>query len=85
MHKLTKGALAETTPPTWTFQIFTGPDGFDTGTSLATDTTPPSTLDFGNLNLDPTKQYTLCETNVAAGWTSGWWVDLDSNAPTRLN
>ena len=54
----------------WTFKLYSGPDGFDTGTLLATDNTPPDTLDFGNLNLDPTKTYTVCEENVPAGWTS---------------
>ena len=54
-------------------------DGFDSGTELASDTTPPQDLTFGDLNLDPNEQYTLCETNVYVGWTSGWWVDLDGD------
>jgi Domain of unknown function DUF11 len=71
----------------WTFKLYSGPDGFDSGTLLATDNTPPDTLDFGNLNLDPTKTYTVCEENVPAGWTSVWKVDTngDGAADTIIN
>ncbi len=85
--KLTQGVPAETTPPAWTFRLFTGPDGFDSGAELAADTTPPALLDFGFIDLDPDAQYTLCETNVAAGWTSFWKVDTDGDgiADTIIN
>jgi uncharacterized repeat protein (TIGR01451 family) len=71
----------------WTFTLYSGPDGFDSGTLLKTDNTPPDTLDFDNLNLDPTKTYTVCEENVPAGWTSIWKVDTngDGTADTIIN
>jgi uncharacterized repeat protein (TIGR01451 family) len=71
----------------WTFKLYSGPDGFDGGTLLATDNTPPDTLDFGNVNLDPQKTYTVCEENVPAGWTSMWKVDTnaDGTADTIIN
>ena len=71
----------------WTFKLYSGPDGFDGGTTLATDNTPPDLLDFGNYNLDPTKAYTVCEENVPAGWTSVWKVDTngDGTADTIIN
>jgi hypothetical protein len=71
----------------WTFKLYTGPDGFDSGTLLATDNTPPALLDFGGLKLDPSQTYTLCEENVAAGWTSEWKIDTDNDgiADTIVN
>lgn len=63
----------------WTFRLYTGPDGFDSGALLATDMTPPALLDFGNIVIDPTNTYTVCEEDVPAGWTSTWMVDTDND------
>jgi hypothetical protein len=74
--KLTDGVEHPTMQ--WTFKVYDGPNGFG-GTAIATDTAPPALLDFGNVNLDPTKTYTVCEENVPAGWTSMWMIDTDND------
>lgn len=74
--KLTNGE--PTTNQTWTFEIYDGPDGFGT-TALASDSTPPALLDFGDLNLDPDSTYTLCELEVPAGYSTFWQIDTDGN------
>jgi len=56
----------------WTFTLNGG------GVSL-TDTTPPPLVDFGAPALRP-GSYTICETNVSAGWTSFWWMDLNGDS-----
>ncbi|HEY4668226.1 MAG TPA: hypothetical protein VIH05_00470, partial [Tepidiformaceae bacterium] len=63
----------------WTFKLYTGPDGFNAGTLLATDNTPPALLDFGNILLSAGSTYTICEENVPAGWTSVWMVDTNAD------
>ena len=83
--KLTDGL--EDPAMVWTFKLYSGPDGFDVGTLLASDSTPPALMDFGNYNLDPTLTYTICEENVPAGWTSEWKIDTDNDgvADTIVN
>jgi hypothetical protein len=85
LKKLTDGPnhTEPTVDPTqdWTFEIYEGPDGYGT-TVLASDSTLgdlDGILDFGNLNLDPQKTYTICELNVPSGWTVEWKVDTDND------
>lgn len=77
--KLTNGE--PTLSQTWTFEIYAGPDGFG-GTAVVSDSTPPADLDFGfdaSSALDPHATYTLCELEVAAGYSTFWQVDTDGN------
>jgi hypothetical protein len=74
--KLTDGIQDPTT--IWTFRLYTGPDGFDSGVLLETQTTPPALLNFAT-DLDPDSTYTLCEEGVPAGWTTEWMVDTDGD------
>jgi hypothetical protein len=74
--KLTNGV--ETTTQMWSFVLYAGPDGFGTE-ALASDSTPPALLGFGNLNLDPAGTYTLCELEVPAGYSTFWQVDTDGD------
>jgi hypothetical protein len=90
--KLTQGIIDPTYD--WHFGIYDGPNGPVNGTPgtgsgflsdpLALDGSgahPDGVLDFGNLNLDPTKTYTICELNnmASAGWTQEWQVDTDGD------
>ena len=68
--KLTNGDPNSTT--TWNFSL-TGP-----GVS-ASDSTPPTTLDFGGVKLIPGEEYQLCETGIPAGWTQTWMGDTDGD------
>jgi uncharacterized repeat protein (TIGR01451 family) len=87
VKKLTDGAVNPN--QSWTFKLFnSGPHGDDTdstflsGTPLATGSTSgdaDGVLEFGNVNLDPTKTYTLCELSVPAGWTVTWKVDTNAD------
>ena len=86
VKKLTKGAVDPS--QSWTFQLFNaGPHGDDSdssflGSPLATANTlgdGDGVLDFGNINLDPTKTYTLCERDVPPGWTVIWKVDTNGD------
>lgn len=85
--KMADGTPADATDPPFSFRIYTGPDGFDSGTLLVSDNTPPALLDFASYNLDPAETYTLCEVSVPAGWTSMWKVDTDNDgiADTVIN
>ncbi|NIM51414.1 MAG: hypothetical protein GTO22_19555 [Gemmatimonadales bacterium] len=74
--KLTNGQ--QTTTQVWTFEIYAGPDGFG-GTPLASASTPPALIDFGNINLDPFQTYTVCELSVPAGYSTFWQIDTDGN------
>jgi hypothetical protein len=72
----------------WKFSIYAGPNADSgliqngsnnlsdfLGLPLASDTTSGDVdgiLDFDGLNLDPLQSYTVCETSIAAGWTSIW-------------
>lgn len=75
---------------TWTFGICEGPNELGSSeflaSPLATDSTNPDTgdtsLDFGNLNLDPAKTYTLCELEVPAGWGTFWRIDTKNDGIT---
>jgi hypothetical protein len=69
LHKLTNGA--ESTMG-WNFSL-NGP-----GVST-TDSTPPTTVDFGSAKLVPGETYTVCETGIPAGWTLEWKVDTDND------
>ena len=86
VKKLTSGVVNPS--QNWTFQLFNaGPHGDDSdssflGSPLATATTlgdGDGVLDFGNINLDPTKTYTLCERDVPSGWTVIWKVDTNGD------
>jgi len=77
--KLTNGAVNPA--QSWTFSLWTGPDGFG-GTQLATADTLgdlDGRLDFANANLDRYATYTLCEENIPACWTPYWQVDTDGD------
>jgi hypothetical protein len=76
--KLTNGA--ETVTDVWNFEVYTGPDGFG-GTLLASDSTPPALLTFGDIDLDPNDTYTICELGVNAGWSTEWMVDSTPVTP----
>ena len=56
----------------WNFTL-TGP-GVD-----ESDSSPPTTVDFGGTKLVPGDEYTLCETGIPAGWTLEWQVDTDDD------
>lgn len=78
--KLTNGQVNNT--KNWQFELYDGANGFGF-TKLAQSSTlndADGVLQFGDLNLDPTMAYTVCEVNVPAGWTSLWQVDLDGDA-----
>ena len=68
--KLTDGVESQTA--IWNFTL-TGP-AVD-----KSDSTPPTTVDFGGVKLIPGEEYTLCETGIPAGWTSEWQVDTDGD------
>jgi hypothetical protein len=77
--KLTNGVVNP--EKDWTFALYDGPDGFG-GTALATSSTLgdfDGVLEFDQLDLDPYAVYTVCELQVAAGWTSEWMVDTDGD------
>ena len=74
--KLTNGL--ETLSQSWSFALYEGADGFG-GTPIASDATPPATLDFGPVDLDPAGTYTLCELNVPAGYSTFWQIDTDGD------
>jgi hypothetical protein len=72
--KLTQGIADDNPANTWSFALFYGPDGFGT-TPIATDSVPPLALmDFGMPALRPDTTYTVCEYDVAAGWSSEWSI-----------
>ena len=68
--KLTNGAENQTM--VWNFTL-TGPGVNET------DSSPPTTVDFGGAKLIPGEEYTLCETGIPAGWTLEWQVDTDGD------
>ncbi|MDX1520666.1 MAG: hypothetical protein R3264_03485 [Anaerolineae bacterium] len=68
--KLTNGV--ENQAMEWNFTL-TGP-GVD-----ESDSSPPTTVDFGGVKLIPGEEYTLCETGIPAGWTLEWQVDTDGD------
>ena len=68
--KLTNGV--ENQVMMWNFSL-TGP-GVD-----ESDSSPPTTVDFGGAKLLPGEEYTLCETGIPAGWTLEWQVDTDGD------
>ncbi|MDH3323343.1 MAG: T9SS type A sorting domain-containing protein, partial [Flavobacteriaceae bacterium] len=77
INKVTQGIVDPTRD--WTFAIYEGADGYGSGV-LAADGTLGDTdgiLDFGFLNLDPLKTYTICEENMAAGWSAIWVIDAN--------
>jgi hypothetical protein len=71
--KLTGGQIIGPSVMEWSFTL--------TGPSVgATDTQDSNGLvDFSGVNLIPGAIYTLCETNIPAGWTTFWWFDTDSD------
>ena len=80
--KLTNGA--DSAPEIWDFVLYEGPDGFGK-TQVATDSTPPASIDFGKPALSPVKIYTLCELSVPAGWSSQWLKDGQIVTPYNPN
>jgi hypothetical protein len=68
--KLTNGVEDQTM--NWNFTL-TGP-GVD-----ESDSSPPTTVDFGGAKLIPGEVYTLCETGIPAAWTLEWQVDTDGD------
>ena len=68
--KLTNGAENQTM--NWNFTL-TGP-GVD-----ESDSSPPTTVDFGGVKLIPGEEYTLCEVGIPAGWTLEWQVDTNGD------
>ncbi|MEY4635247.1 MAG: hypothetical protein RJA55_1045 [Acidobacteriota bacterium] len=96
--KLTDGAVDSNM--TWKFAIFEGAHdacgtaggGSNCASFLSTPIASDGTfedldglLQFASVNLDPSKQYTMCETNVAAGWSSQWLLDLDLDGTFDLS
>ncbi|MDH3707021.1 MAG: hypothetical protein OES57_13205, partial [Acidimicrobiia bacterium] len=75
--KLTNGAENQTM--VWNFTL-TGPEVNES------DSSPPTTVDFGGAKLIPGEEYTLCETGIPAGWTLEWSVDTtgDGTADTII-
>jgi hypothetical protein len=65
LKKLTQGQESTTT---WNFTL-SGPGVNET------DSTPPTTVDFGGVYLIPGETYTMCETSIPGGWTTIWKVD----------
>jgi hypothetical protein len=75
----------------WSFSIYDGPNadsGAGTGDSsflgspLATDGTygdASGVLDFGDLALDPSATYTICEIGLPSGWVGAWMIDTDDD------
>ncbi|MCB0178652.1 MAG: hypothetical protein KDI62_10515 [Anaerolineae bacterium] len=43
------------------------------------DSTPPTTVDFGGVKLIPGEEYTLCETGLPSGWTQEWMGDTNGD------
>ena len=63
----------------WSFAIYEGPDGHGSG-SIGSDNTLgdiDGVLDFDFVNLDPNQTYTVCEENMAAGWSAIWVTDVN--------
>ena len=87
LKKLTKGVVDPSYD--WQFGIWDGPNygdgsGFLSDAALATDSSAgdaDGVLDFGNLNLDPSEAYTVCELNnlASAGWTQEWRVYVNGS------
>lgn len=86
LKKLTKGVVDPSYD--WQFGIYDGPNYGDgsgfLGDPLAIDSSAgdaDGVLDFGNLNLDPAKAYSICELNnlAAAGWTQEWRVYVNGS------
>ena len=77
--KLTNGVVDPT--KSWAFELYDGPDGFG-GTAIANGNTSgdaDGVLEFQLVNLDPAQTYTMCELEVAAGFTATWKVDTDGD------
>lgn len=82
LTKYTNGVLNDGTGSLlWNFTL-EGP-----GIGQLTDSSPPSTVDFGGVKLLPTaagttQEYILCETGIFAGWTLAWSGDPNADATT---
>ena len=68
--KLTNGAPSDSM--VWNFSL-KGPNVDES------DSSPPTTVDFGGAKLIPGEVYTICETGIPAGWTLEWQVDTDGD------
>ena len=85
IYKETNGLVDATRD--WTFKIYAGSSGFGT-TALASDNTlgdADGFLDFGFYNLDPAQTYTVCEENMAAGWSAIWITANDGTVLMTYN
>jgi hypothetical protein len=77
--KLTNGLVDPT--KSWSFELYEGPDGFG-GTSLASDNTSgdqDGVLEFGQIKLNTEDTFTLCELEVAAGYSTFWQIDTNGD------
>jgi len=70
LHKLTNGV--ENASMAWNFTL-SGPGVNES------DSSPPTTVDFGGVKLAPGEEYTICEVGIPAGWTLEWKVDTDGD------
>ncbi len=89
LRKKTDGAVDPSRD--WSFAIYDGPNadsGAGTGDSsflgspLAADSSygaADGVLDFGDLPLDPSATYTICELGLPAGWIGSWMIDTDDD------
>jgi hypothetical protein len=71
--KLTDGQIVGPSVMTWTFTL-KGPMVNQSDTQ-----DDAGIVDFASARLIPGSTYTVCETNVPAGWTSFWWIDANNN------
>ncbi|MCX2746131.1 T9SS type A sorting domain-containing protein, partial [Mangrovivirga sp. M17] len=68
--KTTQGSTTYT--DVWTFSLWEGPDGFG-GTNIASETTAAGNITlFDGQTLSIYEEYTVCEENVPAGWSTTW-------------
>jgi len=77
--KKTQGNVDPT--KSWTFSVYEGPDGFGSPPLASSNTSGDAdgVLEFGDVNLDPLKTYTICELGVPAGYSTFWQVDTDGD------
>jgi hypothetical protein len=71
--KLTGGDVVGPAVMEWSFTL-SGPN-----VSASDKQDASGLVDFGGANLIPGATYTVCETNIPAGWTTFWWFDSDGD------
>ena len=80
LKKLTAGVVDDSRD--WNFSVYVGPDGFGStqvGSTSSTLGDADGVLTFGDPALRPDTTYTVCETNVPAGWSTEWKVDTNGD------